>query len=141
MLCSPILFTLTSNKYIMNLYSIIALLSFISNIAFTIAAPVPNKYKDTKEKYQRYIFLLKNENDQQSKKNDIIKNLQDYISHSLGGDIIFNYNIINGFSFDIIKQEQTKNGDLKHQFNMLANYLGRELAQYDFVLEKDLVVY
>lgn len=126
---------------IMNPYSIIALVIFISNVAYTIAAPVPNKYKDTKETYQRYIFLLNNDNDQQSKINDIIQNLQDYISHSLGGKIIFNYNIINGFSFDIKKQDQTKNGDLKHQFNMLSNYLGEELAQYDFVLEKDLVIY
>ena len=73
--------------------------------------------------------------------NEIVNDLREYISDTLGGDIIFNYNIINGFSFDIMKQLQTKNGDLKHQLNLLSSYLGRELGQYDYVLEKDLVVY
>lgn len=125
----------------MNLYSIIALVSFISNIAYTVAAPILDKYKNTNENYQRYIFLLSNEKDQKSKMSDVIQSLQDYIRHSLDGEIIFSYNIINGFSFDIKKQEQTKNGDLKHQYNMLSNYLGKELAEYDYVLEKDLVIY
>ncbi|SGZ38452.1 uncharacterized protein HGUI_00652 [Hanseniaspora guilliermondii] len=128
----------------MNLYNIIALFSFITNVVLSTAAPIPNKYRDFNEKYQRYIFLLNNKNDvklEQSRMNDIIQDLQDYISHSIGGEIIFNYNIINGFSFDIKKQDQTKNGDLKHQYNMLSNYLSKELAQYDFVLEKDLVIY
>lgn len=117
---------------------ILAILSLITSFNYIAAAPVPNKY-------QRYIFLLKNDNPEhhleQSKLNEIVNGLQEYISHTLGGDIIFNYNIINGFSFDIIKQQQTKNGDLKHQFNLLSTYLGRELGQYDYVLEKDLVVY
>lgn len=129
----------------MRFNKVIALLfSFTTFISFSLAAPVPNKYKDSVNKYERYIFLLKNKNQErkldQSQIKEIFNDFQNYISQTLKGDIIFNYNIIDGFSFDVIKQ-QTKHEDLNYQLNLLSNYIDKELKEYNFVLEKDLILY
>jgi len=129
----------------MRFNKVIALLfSFTTFISLSLAAPVPNKYKDSVNKYERYIFLLKNKNQEhklgQSQIKEIFNDFQNYISQTLKGDIIFNYNIIDGFSFDIIKQ-QTKHEELNYQLNLLSNYIDKELKEYNFVLEKDLILY
>lgn len=93
--------------------------------------------------YQRYVFLFNNDDDTELNvnKDSIVNNVQNFISYNLDGRIIFNYRIINGFSFEIKKERQTRYNNLQNHYNLLVKFLDDQWSHLDYVLEKDLVKY
>lgn len=91
--------------------------------------------------YQRYVFLFKTDNEIDVNKDSILNNLQNFINYNLNGKIIFNYRIINGFSFEIKKDKRTRYNNLQNHYNLLVKFLDDQWSHLDYVLEKDLVKY